>query len=79
MTFHCVFEQEQLEKKKAEYGEKLKNKIATIHREAEEKRAFIEARQRCEFDLGLQHKKEPEVISLPLPSLVCCCCWKPKP
>jgi len=39
----------------------------------------VEARQRCEFDLGLQHKKEPEVISLPLPSLVCCCCWKPKP
>ncbi|KAG4984193.1 hypothetical protein AAZX31_10G223500 [Glycine max] len=41
--------EEQLEKKKAEYGEKLKNKIATIHREAEEKRAFIEAQKGEEF------------------------------
>ena len=49
LTFHCVCEQEQLEKKKAEYGEKLKNKIATIHREAEEKRAFIEAQKGEEF------------------------------
>lgn len=37
--------QENLEKKKAEYVEKMKNKIATIHREAEEKRAMIEARR----------------------------------
>ncbi|KAK8467491.1 hypothetical protein PHAVU_007G069500 [Phaseolus vulgaris] len=41
--------EEQLEKKKAEYGEKLKNKIATIHREAEEKRAFIEAKKGEDF------------------------------
>ncbi|RDY12801.1 hypothetical protein CR513_02358, partial [Mucuna pruriens] len=41
--------EEQLEKKKAEYGEKLKNKIATIHREAEEKRALIEAQKGEDF------------------------------
>ncbi|KAJ1376529.1 Remorin, C-terminal [Sesbania bispinosa] len=41
--------EEQLEKKKAEYAEKLKNKIATIHREAEEKRAFIEAKKGEDF------------------------------
>jgi len=34
-----------LEKKKAEYAEKIKNKIATIHKEAEEKRAIIEAKK----------------------------------
>lgn len=43
LTFHC--EQENLEKKKAVYVEKLKNKIAMVHREAEEKRAFIEAKK----------------------------------
>ena len=37
--------QESLEKKKAEYVEKMKNKIAIIHKEAEEKRAMIEARR----------------------------------
>ncbi|KAK9147865.1 hypothetical protein Scep_006622 [Stephania cephalantha] len=37
--------EEQLEKKKAEYGEKMKNKIAMIHKEAEEKRAMVEARR----------------------------------
>ncbi|WVZ16024.1 hypothetical protein V8G54_013590 [Vigna mungo] len=36
---------EQLEKKKAEYAEKIKNKIAEIHKEAEEKRAVIEAKK----------------------------------
>ncbi|XP_027365926.1 remorin-like [Abrus precatorius] len=41
--------EEQLEKKKAEYAEKLKNKIATIHREAEEKRAMIEAKKGEDF------------------------------
>ncbi|KAK7391386.1 hypothetical protein VNO78_19802 [Psophocarpus tetragonolobus] len=41
--------EEQLEKKKAEHAEKLKNKIATIHQEAEEKRAFIEARRGEDF------------------------------
>ncbi|RVW27674.1 Remorin [Vitis vinifera] len=36
---------ENLERKKAEYVEKMKNKIAIIHKEAEEKRAMIEARR----------------------------------
>lgn len=34
-----------MEKKKAEYVEKLKNKVASIHKAAEEKRALIEAKQ----------------------------------
>ena len=37
--------QEELEKKKAEYAEKMKNKIAIIHKEAEEKRAMVEAKR----------------------------------
>lgn len=37
-------EQETLEKKKAEYVEKMKNKIALLHKEAEEKRAMVEAK-----------------------------------
>lgn len=43
--FHFVHEQEQLEKKKAEYVEQMKNKIALIHKAAEEKRAAIEAKR----------------------------------
>ncbi|KAG5008311.1 hypothetical protein JHK82_026236 [Glycine max] len=39
--------EEQLEKKKAEHGERMKNKVALVHKEAEEKRAMIEA-NRCE-------------------------------
>lgn len=39
-------EQEKLEKKKAEYGERMKNKIAEIHKATEEKRAMIEAKRR---------------------------------
>ncbi|XP_022141174.1 remorin-like [Momordica charantia] len=35
--------EEKLEKKKAEYIEKMKNKIAEIHKSAEEKKAIIEA------------------------------------
>ncbi|XP_010519485.1 PREDICTED: remorin-like isoform X2 [Tarenaya hassleriana] len=35
----------ELEKQKAEYAEKMKNKIAEIQREAQEKRAMIEARR----------------------------------
>ncbi|KAH7522668.1 hypothetical protein FEM48_Zijuj07G0163100 [Ziziphus jujuba var. spinosa] len=35
--------EEQLEKKKAEYAEKMKNKVALIHKQAEEKRAAVEA------------------------------------
>ncbi|VAH34215.1 unnamed protein product [Triticum turgidum subsp. durum] len=37
--------EEQLEKKKAEYAEKMKNKAAMIHKEAEEKRAMVEAKK----------------------------------
>ncbi|PON66411.1 Remorin [Trema orientale] len=37
--------EEDLERKKAEYVEKLKNKIALIHKEAEERRAVIEAKR----------------------------------
>ncbi|XP_010412645.1 PREDICTED: remorin-like [Camelina sativa] len=37
--------EEQLLKKKAEYAEKMKNKIARIHKEAEEKRAMAEAKR----------------------------------
>lgn len=32
-----------MERKKAEYGEKMKNKVASIHKQAEEKRAAVEA------------------------------------
>ncbi|KAF4386733.1 hypothetical protein F8388_006688 [Cannabis sativa] len=35
--------EENLEKRKAEYGEKMKNKVAEIHKQAEEKRATVEA------------------------------------
>ncbi|XP_057739161.1 remorin 1.4-like isoform X2 [Arachis stenosperma] len=41
--------EENLERKKAEYAEKMKNKIADIHRSAEEKRAMVEAQKREEF------------------------------
>ncbi|XP_006648879.1 remorin-like isoform X2 [Oryza brachyantha] len=37
--------EEELERKKAEYGEKAKNKEAIVHREAEEKRAMVMARR----------------------------------
>lgn len=37
--------QEDLEKKKAEYGEKMKNKVVLIHKEAEEKKATVEAQR----------------------------------
>jgi predicted transcriptional regulator len=40
-----AYEQEQLEKKKAEFMEKMKNKIAMIHKEAEEKKAIVEAKR----------------------------------
>ncbi|KAK4743587.1 hypothetical protein SAY87_009899 [Trapa incisa] len=36
---------EKLEKKKAEYVEKMRNRVALIHRAAEEKRAIIEAKR----------------------------------
>ncbi|KAK4769792.1 hypothetical protein SAY87_030324 [Trapa incisa] len=37
--------EEKLEKKKAEYGELMKNRVALIHKQAEEKRAIIEAQR----------------------------------
>lgn len=37
--------EEELEKKKAEYAEKMKNKKAIVHKEAEEKRAMVVARR----------------------------------
>lgn len=39
------YEQEDLEKKKAEYAEKMKNNVALVHKVAEEKRAMVEARR----------------------------------
>lgn len=42
---NCANIQEQLEKKKAEYAEKMRNKAAMIHKEAEEKRAMVEAKK----------------------------------
>nr|KJB23873.1 hypothetical protein B456_004G118800 [Gossypium raimondii] len=37
--------EEKLEKQKAEYVEKMKNKAALIHKEAEEKKAIVEAKR----------------------------------
>lgn len=34
-----------MEKKKAEYIEKMKNKVALVHKAAEEKRAMVEAKR----------------------------------
>lgn len=47
IAFEIIFasDQEKLEKTKAEYVEKMKNKIALIHKAAEEKRAMIEAKR----------------------------------
>lgn len=42
---YVLIKQEQLEKKKAEYAEKMKNKVGEIHKQAEEKRAMIEAQK----------------------------------
>ncbi|CAM0870983.1 unnamed protein product [Alopecurus aequalis] len=45
-------EVEQLEKKKASYKEKLKNKLAALHKSAEEKRAMAEAKRGEEIILA---------------------------
>ncbi|KAK4403590.1 Remorin [Sesamum angolense] len=37
--------EEQLEKKKAQYIEKMKNRVALVHKAAEEKRAMVEAKR----------------------------------
>ncbi|GFQ01249.1 uncharacterized protein at3g61260 [Phtheirospermum japonicum] len=36
---------EQIEKKKEEYEERIKNKITLVHKQAEEKRAMVESKQ----------------------------------
>ena len=41
----CKYLQEQLEKKKADYADKMKSKAALLHKEAEEKRATVEAKR----------------------------------
>ncbi|XP_021717540.1 remorin-like [Chenopodium quinoa] len=37
--------EEELEKKKAEYAEKMKNMVALVHKQTEEKRAIVQARK----------------------------------
>uniref|UniRef100_A0A2N9J2P7 Remorin C-terminal domain-containing protein n=1 Tax=Fagus sylvatica TaxID=28930 RepID=A0A2N9J2P7_FAGSY len=41
--------EEKFDKKKVEYAEKMKNKVAEIHKASEEKRATIEAKRREDF------------------------------
>ncbi|KAJ6675384.1 CARBOXY-TERMINAL REGION REMORIN [Salix viminalis] len=41
--------EEKLEKERAEYAEKMRNKVALIHKEAEEKRAMVESKRGEEF------------------------------
>lgn len=36
--------QEKIEKKKGEYAEKIRNKVALVHKQAEEKRAMVESK-----------------------------------
>lgn len=43
------FVQEQMEKKKADYAEKMNNKIAAVHKQAEEDRATVDAKRREEI------------------------------
>ncbi|XP_061371576.1 remorin-like [Gastrolobium bilobum] len=49
--------EEKLEKKKAGYVEKMKNKIALLHKQAEEKRAVAEAKR------GEEHLKAEEMAA----------------
>ncbi|XP_071717667.1 remorin-like isoform X2 [Rutidosis leptorrhynchoides] len=37
--------EEKFDKKKAEYGEKMKNKVGLVHQQAEEKRAMVNAKK----------------------------------
>ncbi|KAI8545149.1 hypothetical protein RHMOL_Rhmol07G0020000 [Rhododendron molle] len=52
--------EEELEKKKADYAEKMHNKVALIHKEAQEKRAMVEARRGEEMlkaeELAAKHR-----------------------
>ncbi|KAM7525750.1 hypothetical protein LguiA_015652 [Lonicera macranthoides] len=47
--------EEEIEKEKAEQVERMKNKMSEVHREAEEKRAMIQA-QRGEDSLKIQEE-----------------------
>lgn len=46
---NTAHQQENFERKKAEYAERMKNKVALLHRAAEEKRAMIEADRGNDF------------------------------
>ena len=54
--------QAKLEKKKAEYAEKMRNQVAAIHKEAEEKRMSVEARRREAIlkyeDMAAKHRSK---------------------
>uniref|UniRef100_A0A8R7VHI7 Remorin C-terminal domain-containing protein n=1 Tax=Triticum urartu TaxID=4572 RepID=A0A8R7VHI7_TRIUA len=54
--------EEKLEKKKAEYAEKMRNRVAMIHKEAEEQRALVEARRQEEMikcqEMAAKHRSQ---------------------
>ncbi|KAG5548841.1 hypothetical protein RHGRI_014258 [Rhododendron griersonianum] len=54
------YEQEELEKKMADYAAKMLNKVALIHKEAQEKKAMVEARRGEEMlkaeELAAKHR-----------------------
>uniref|UniRef100_A0A0E0CTC5 Remorin C-terminal domain-containing protein n=1 Tax=Oryza meridionalis TaxID=40149 RepID=A0A0E0CTC5_9ORYZ len=55
-------EQEKLERKKAEYAEKMRNQVAAIHKAAEEKRATVEATRHEEIikyeEMAAKHRSK---------------------
>ncbi|KAF0934596.1 hypothetical protein E2562_025681 [Oryza meyeriana var. granulata] len=54
--------EEKLEKKKAEYAEKMRNQVAAIHKAAEEKRATVEAKRNEEIikyeEMAAKHRSK---------------------
>ncbi|XP_004300775.1 PREDICTED: remorin isoform X2 [Fragaria vesca subsp. vesca] len=67
--------EEKFERKKAEYVEKMKNKVAEIHKASEEKRALIEATQREEsLKVAEAASKFRESRSTPKRLFVCFTC-----
>ncbi|VFQ74908.1 unnamed protein product [Cuscuta campestris] len=73
--------EEEYEKRKGEYEEKMKNKAAEIHREAEERRAQVEA-EKGEGMLKLEEAASNFRSSGYVPHtlrcrLCCCCCCRP--
>ncbi|XP_048538238.1 remorin 1.4-like [Triticum urartu] len=54
--------EEKLERKKAEYAEKMRNRVAMIHKEAEEQRAAVEARRQEEMikcqEMAAKHRSK---------------------